>query len=147
MNTHKGLYAYQRLTYCIASAPAIFQSTMDQILQGMNKVHCRVDDILIRTEPHENLQVLDEALTRLEKHGILAKRSKCEFKVPSVEFLGVPRRPGRKASHRLQLLEKPRAQRVWKNFVPIWGCSTTMEMSYSIYPGCYSHCMNCSRKE
>ena len=27
-------------------------------------------------------------LTRLEKHGILAKWSKCEFMVPSVEFLG-----------------------------------------------------------
>ena len=24
----------------------------------------------------------------MEKHGILAKRSKCEFMVPSVEFLG-----------------------------------------------------------
>ena len=87
VNTHKGLYAYQRLTYGIASAPAIFQSTMDQILQGMDKVHCRIDDNLIRTEPHEHLQVLDEVLTRLEKHGILAKRSKCEFMVPSVEFL------------------------------------------------------------
>ena len=49
---------------------------------------CRIDDILIRTEPHEHLQVLDEVLTRLEKQGILAKRSKCEFMVPSVEFLG-----------------------------------------------------------
>ena len=44
--------------------------------------------VLIRTEPHEHLQVLDEVLTRLEKHGILAKWSKCEFMVPSVEFLG-----------------------------------------------------------
>ena len=88
VNTHKGLYAYQRLTYSIASAPAIFQSTMDQILQGMDKVYCRIDDILIRTEPHEHLQVLDEVLTRLEKHGMLAKRSKCEFMVPSVKFLG-----------------------------------------------------------
>ena len=88
VNTHKGLYAYQRLTYGIASAPAIFQSTMDQILQGMDKVRCHRDDILIRTEPHEDLQVLDEVLTRLEKHGILAKRSKCEFMVLSVEFLG-----------------------------------------------------------
>ena len=87
VSTHKGLYAYQRLTYGIASAPAIFQSTMDQILQGMDKVRCRIDDILIRTEPHEHLQVLDEVLTRLEKHGILAKKSKCEFMVPSVEFL------------------------------------------------------------
>ena len=88
VNTHKGLHAYQCLTYGIASAPAIFQSTMDQILQGMDKVRCRIDDILIRREPHEHLQVLDEVLTRLEKDGILAKRSKCEFMVPSVEFLG-----------------------------------------------------------
>ena len=80
VNTHKGLYAYQRLTYGIASAPAIFQSTMDQILQGMDKVRCHRDDILIL--------ILDEVLTRLEKHGILAKRSKCEFMVLSVEFLG-----------------------------------------------------------
>lgn len=85
---HKGLYAYQRLTYGIVSAPALFQSTMDQILQRMDNVHCRIDDILIRTEPQEHLQVLDEVLTRLEKHGILAKWSKCEFMVPSVELLG-----------------------------------------------------------
>ena len=61
---------------------------MDQILQGTDKVRCRIDDILIRTEPHEHLQVLNEVLTRLEKHGILAKRSKCEFMVPGLEFLG-----------------------------------------------------------
>ncbi len=87
VNTHKGLYAYQRLTYGITAAPALFQSTMDQILQGMDNVRCRIDDILIRTEPHEHLKVLDEVFTRLEQHGILAKWSKCEFMVPSVEFL------------------------------------------------------------
>ena len=88
VNTHKGLYAYQRLTYGIASAPALFQSTMDQILQGMDNVHCRIDDIIIRTDLYEHLQVLDEVLTFLERHGILAKKSKCEFMVSSVEFLG-----------------------------------------------------------
>ena len=88
VNTHKGLYAYQRLTYGIASAPALFQSTMDQILQGMDNVRCRIDDIIIRTDPHEHLQVLDEVLTWLERHGILGKTSKCEFMVPSIEFLG-----------------------------------------------------------
>ncbi|KAL9978763.1 hypothetical protein ACROYT_G016318 [Oculina patagonica] len=44
VNTHKGLYAYQRLTYVIASAPALFQSTLDQILQGMDNVRCRIDE-------------------------------------------------------------------------------------------------------
>ena len=75
VNTHKGLYAYQRLTYGIASAPALFQSTMDQILQGMDNVHCRIDDIIIRADLYEHLQVLDEVLTWLERHGILAKKS------------------------------------------------------------------------
>ena len=51
-------------------------------------MRCRMDDILIRIGPHEHLQVLEEVLTRLEKHGILAKRSKCEFMVLGVEFLG-----------------------------------------------------------
>ena len=90
VTTHKGWYAYLRLTYGIASAPALFQSNMDQILQGMDNVCCRIDDIIIRTDPHEHLQVLDEVLTRLERHGILhvAKKSKCEFMVPSIEFLG-----------------------------------------------------------
>lgn len=68
VNTHKGLYAYQRLTFGIASAPALFQSTMDEILQGMDKVRCRIDDILVRRDPKHHQEVLDETLTRLGKH-------------------------------------------------------------------------------
>ena len=92
VNTQKRLYAYQRLTYGIAFTPAFFQSTMDLILQGVDNVLCRIGDIILRTDPHEYLQVLDEVLPRLERHSILAKKSKCEFMVPSVEFLGYGRR-------------------------------------------------------
>ena len=38
VNTHKG------------------QLTMGQILQGIDKVLCRIDDFLIRIAPHEHLQ-------------------------------------------------------------------------------------------
>ena len=47
LNTHRGLYHYRRLPFGIASAPALFQKTMDVILQGMNHVICYIDDILI----------------------------------------------------------------------------------------------------
>ena len=40
VNTHKGLFQYTRLPYGIASAPAIFQMTMDKILQGLDGVSC-----------------------------------------------------------------------------------------------------------
>lgn len=69
VNTHKGLYAYQCLTYGIASAPALLQSTMDQILKGMDNVHSHINDIIIRTDPHKHLQVLDEVLTQLERQA------------------------------------------------------------------------------
>ena len=89
INTHKGVYAYQRLTFGIATAPSIFQAVMDQILQGMANVVCYLDDILIasRTE-EEHLATLDEVLSRLEKYGVVVNQSKCKFRTSSVEYLG-----------------------------------------------------------
>ena len=47
INTHRSLYRYRRLPFGIASSPAIFQRTMDTILQGNDNVACIQDDILI----------------------------------------------------------------------------------------------------
>jgi hypothetical protein len=47
INTHKGLYEYNRLTFGIASAPSIWQRAMDQILQGLSGVQCVLDDMII----------------------------------------------------------------------------------------------------
>ena len=38
IHTHKGLYRWSRLPYGVASSPAIFQSIMDQVLQGLKQV-------------------------------------------------------------------------------------------------------------
>ena len=47
INTQKGLYQPNRLSYGFNSAPAIFQRTMDKILSGIDGVACYLDDILI----------------------------------------------------------------------------------------------------
>ena len=47
INTHKGLYHYNRLPFGVASAPAVFQQLMEQILQGLPGVACYLDDVLI----------------------------------------------------------------------------------------------------
>ena len=89
INTHQGLYRYTRLPFGIASAPAIFQRTMDSILQGLDGVACYIDDILVTGKSdEEHLARLEEVLERLHKHGVHVKRTKCHFLKPSVVFLG-----------------------------------------------------------
>ena len=89
ITTHQGLYRYSRMPFGISSAPAIFQRTMDQILQGIPNVICYIDDILVTGHTEESHSSnLSEVLERLEKHGLKAKQSKCEFMMESVEYLG-----------------------------------------------------------
>lgn len=89
INTHKGLYKVNRLPYGVASAPAIFQKLMDQILQGIDGVICYLDDILItvrNTETH--MKNLEEVLKRLKNHNLRVNREKCSFFQHSVSYLG-----------------------------------------------------------
>ena len=89
IHTHKGLFRYTRLPYGIASAPAIFQMTMDKILQGLNGVSCYLDDILVTgIDDTEHLNNLQKVFERLQEYGVQLKRSKCSFMSTSVEYLG-----------------------------------------------------------
>ena len=89
INRHKGLYQYTRLPFGVASAPTIFQNTMNVVLQGLPLVICYLDDILITgSTEDEHLTNVEQVLERLRKFGIRAKRSKCAFLKPSIEYLG-----------------------------------------------------------
>ena len=89
INTHKGLYRYTRLPFGVASAPSIFQRVMDTVLQGLQKVVYYLDDILITgSTEEEHLHNLEAVLKRLSRYGIRAKRAKCSFMAPAVEYLG-----------------------------------------------------------
>ena len=50
INTHKGLFQYNRLPFGISAAPSIFQWTMKTLLQGLSGVCLYLDDILITRE-------------------------------------------------------------------------------------------------
>ena len=47
INTHKGLFRYNRLPFGMASAPAIFQRTLESLLQDIPGVAVYIDDILV----------------------------------------------------------------------------------------------------
>ena len=89
INTHKGLYQYTRVTFGIASAPALFQKIMDTILQGIPCTICYLDDILVTGKnDEEHSRNLEEVLKRLQQNGLRVKSEKCKFLQPSVEYLG-----------------------------------------------------------
>ena len=89
INTHKGLYVYNRLVFGITSSPAIWQKTIDRILQGAKGVQCNQDDMIITGEnDEEHLQNLAEVLKRLEDHGLKANKDKCLFFQDQVIYCG-----------------------------------------------------------
>lgn len=89
MNTHKGLYRYNRLPFRVSSAPSIFQRTMENLLQGIKGVSVYIDDILITgSTTEEHLQTLDKVLERLETAGLKLNKLKCFFLRPYIEYLG-----------------------------------------------------------
>ena len=88
INTHKGLFRYNRLPFGISSAPGIFQRTMESLLQNIPSVIVYLDDILIAGQSEEeHLRLLVEVLSRLVA-GLRLKREKCVLMSESVEYLG-----------------------------------------------------------
>ena len=78
INTHRGLYEYTRLPFGISSAPAQFQKTMDIILQGLPKVLCYIDDILVTgKDDNDHYANLENVLKRLKDYGLKLKTKKC----------------------------------------------------------------------
>ena len=89
INTEKGLFRYNRLPFGISAAPAIFQRTMENVLQGIPGVCVYVDDILVTSKNEEgHLRTLDAAMVRLEEAGLRLRRDKCAYLLDSVEYLG-----------------------------------------------------------
>ncbi|CAG2226139.1 unnamed protein product [Mytilus edulis] len=89
INTHKGLYQYNRLPFGVSSAPGIFQRTMEHLLQEIPRVVVRVDDILITgSSKSEHLNNLETVLGKIQEAGMKLKQDKCVFLAHEVVYLG-----------------------------------------------------------
>ncbi|KAJ8352214.1 hypothetical protein SKAU_G00236900 [Synaphobranchus kaupii] len=88
INTHRGLFVYNRLPFRISSAPSIFQRIMENLMKDLPVV-VFLDDLLVtgRTEK-EHLDNLQKVLQRLQENGLRVKHPKCEFAKTRIEYLG-----------------------------------------------------------
>ena len=68
------------LPFGISPLPAIFQWSMDKILQGLDQVAYIEDDIVLTwKDDADHLSNLKRVLTRLEEYSLRLQQSKCKF--------------------------------------------------------------------
>jgi hypothetical protein len=86
-----GHFEYTVLSFGLVNAPATFQAVMDRIFRPFigRFVVCYLDDVLIYSKTKaEHLTHLRLVLDTLRREQLYAKRSKCHWAQPQVEYLG-----------------------------------------------------------
>jgi len=89
INTHRGLYRYNRLPFGMSSAPAIFQNFLENLLKSIPFVVVRLDDILVSGKDQaDHLCHLQEVFRQLRLAGIHLNKAKCALLADSVVYCG-----------------------------------------------------------
>ncbi|XP_062540765.1 uncharacterized protein K02A2.6-like [Armigeres subalbatus] len=90
INTHRGLYSYNRLPLGVKIAPGAFQQVIDTMLAGLECTSGYLDDVIIggRTE-EEHDRNLRAALKRIQDFGFTIRSEKCTFRKQQVKYVGL----------------------------------------------------------
>uniref|UniRef100_A0A8C5PH91 ribonuclease H n=1 Tax=Leptobrachium leishanense TaxID=445787 RepID=A0A8C5PH91_9ANUR len=87
MNTHRGLFRYNRMVFGIAPAPAVWPRTMDKVLAGIPGTQCLLDDMLVTGKSEvERKKNVEAVLQRLMEYGLKVNLDKWEFMQDRLEF-------------------------------------------------------------
>ena len=87
--THNGLYKFEVMPFGLVNSAATFSRVMRILLQGLEKVHNYIDDILIHTQTwEEHISIVKEIFRRLRRANLTARPSKCFIGFSELEFLG-----------------------------------------------------------
>lgn len=89
INTHRGLYSYNRLPPGVKVAPGAFQQITDTMLAGLECTSGYLDDVIVggRTE-EEHDRNLRAVLKRIQDFGFTIRPEKCTFRKQQVQYVG-----------------------------------------------------------
>lgn len=90
-STQNGHYEFSRMPFGLKTAPATFQRTMDNVLRGLQGLHCMVylDDIIIYSNSlDEHIMKLRTIFDRLRQTNLKIQLDKSEFLRKEVLYLG-----------------------------------------------------------
>lgn len=88
-STHRGIYKLHRLPFGTKPASAIFQRTVEKILQGIKGTINFMDDIVVTGKDRkEHLENLRAVFDRLQKAGLKLNLKKCKFFQSQIKYVG-----------------------------------------------------------
>ena len=88
---HRGHFEFNRISFGLTNAPAVFQRAMDRILSPVigRCALVYIDDIVVFSRSMtDHVSDLREVFNLLRRANLKLKSSKCEFAKPQVELLG-----------------------------------------------------------
>ncbi|XP_062541114.1 uncharacterized protein K02A2.6-like [Armigeres subalbatus] len=89
INTHRGLFQFNRLAPGVKSAPGAFQRLVDSMIADIPGVRTSIDDAIVFGPNYEAHKAsLDMLLQRLEEYGFHVKLEKCRFFQTEISYLG-----------------------------------------------------------
>lgn len=107
--------------YGVASAPAIWQRTMESILEGIPGVAVFLDDIRVAGKNKEqHLERLEAVLRRLSEHNIQINIDKCAFFKDQITYCGyvISKKGISKELKKIEALQKmPRMSQNYERFL------------------------------
>ncbi|XP_062708139.1 uncharacterized protein K02A2.6-like [Aedes albopictus] len=89
INTHRGLYRYNRLPPGVKAAPGAFQQLVDTMLAGLECTSGYLDDVLVGgVDEADHQRNLEAVLRRLQEFGFTIKAEKCSFGQKQIKYVG-----------------------------------------------------------
>ncbi|XP_058457701.1 uncharacterized protein K02A2.6-like [Malaya genurostris] len=89
INTHRGLYRYNRLPPGVKAAPGAFQQLVDTMLAGLECTAGYLDDVLVGgADEADHWRNLQAVLRRIQEFGFTIKAEKCSFGQRRIKYLG-----------------------------------------------------------
>jgi transposase InsO family protein len=84
-----GLFAWKVMPMGLSNSPATFQRLMDSIFSRCDFVACYLDDLLVFSKSaDEHVEHLRKFFNLLRTNQLAINKSKCEFFVDQIDFLG-----------------------------------------------------------
>ncbi|XP_062558158.1 uncharacterized protein K02A2.6-like [Armigeres subalbatus] len=88
INTHRGLFRFNRLAPGVKSAPGAFQQLMNSMVADLEGVDTFLDDIFVASKTEEeHHKMLNALFQRLQVYGFVLREEKCNILQPEVKYL------------------------------------------------------------